>query len=91
LRQLAQVFKLHPKQFLTHGRQHPGDGHIGQLVIWQVEREAHALNLPESPEKFQWRLAVPLFQGGKVDQLLLRAAAEIVGVEFPFQVLPSAN
>jgi hypothetical protein len=29
-----------------------------------------------------------LLQGSEVDQLLFRAAAEIVGVEFPFQLLP---
>jgi hypothetical protein len=33
LRQLAQIIKLHPKQFLSYGRQHPCNGHIGQLIV----------------------------------------------------------
>jgi hypothetical protein len=70
LGQLAQVFELHAKQLLTHGWQHPGNGHVGQLIIWQIERKAHALNFPEPPEKFQGRFTMPLLQGSKVNQLL---------------------
>jgi hypothetical protein len=34
---------------------------------------------------------VSLLQGSEVDQLLFRAATEIVGVEFSFQLLPCAD
>jgi hypothetical protein len=91
LGQLAQVIELHAKQLLTHGREHPGNSHVGQLVIWQIKRKTHALDFPEPPDELQGRITVPLLQGSEVDQLLLCAAAEIVGVESPFQLFPSAN
>jgi hypothetical protein len=91
LGQLTQVIEFHAEQLFTHGRQHPGNGHVGQLVIWQTERKTHALNFPKPPEELQGRLTVSLLQGGEVDQLLFRAAAEIVGVEFSFQLLPCAD
>jgi hypothetical protein len=88
---LTQIVELHVEQLFTHGRQHPGNGHVGQLVIWQIERKTHALNFPEPPEELQGRLTVSLLQGGEVNQLLFRAATEIVRVEFPLQLLPCAN
>jgi hypothetical protein len=42
---LAQVIDLHAKQLLTHGREHAGNSHVGQLVIWQIKRKTHALSL----------------------------------------------
>jgi hypothetical protein len=63
LGQLTQVVELHVEQLFTHGWQHPGNGHVGQLVIWQIERKTHALNFPEPPEELQGRLTVSLLQG----------------------------
>jgi hypothetical protein len=34
--QLTQVIELHTKQLFTYGQQHPSNGHVGQLIIWQV-------------------------------------------------------
>jgi hypothetical protein len=36
LGQLTQVIEFHAEQLFMHGRQHPGNGHVGQLVIWQI-------------------------------------------------------
>jgi hypothetical protein len=36
LGQLTQVIEFHAEQLFTHGRQQPGNGHVGQLVIWQI-------------------------------------------------------
>jgi hypothetical protein len=36
LGQLTQVIELHTKHLFPYGRQHPCNGHVGQLIIWQV-------------------------------------------------------
>jgi hypothetical protein len=51
LRQLAQVIKLHTKQLFSYGWQHPCNSHIGQLIIWQIQRKTHAFDVPEPPEE----------------------------------------
>jgi hypothetical protein len=36
LGQFTQVVEFHAEQLFTHGRQHPGNNHVGQLVIRQI-------------------------------------------------------
>jgi hypothetical protein len=48
---MAQVLKLHAKQFFSYGRQHPCDGHIGQLIVRQIQRKTHAFHVLEPPEE----------------------------------------
>jgi hypothetical protein len=36
LGQLTQVIELHTEQLFSYGRQHPCNGHVGQLIIWQI-------------------------------------------------------
>jgi hypothetical protein len=36
LGQLTQVIEFHAEQLFTYDRQHPGNGHVGQLVVWQI-------------------------------------------------------
>jgi hypothetical protein len=36
LGQLTQVIELHTEKLFSYGRQHPCNGHVGQLIIWQV-------------------------------------------------------
>jgi hypothetical protein len=36
LGQLTQVIELHTELLFTYGRQHPSNGHVGQLIIWQI-------------------------------------------------------
>jgi hypothetical protein len=64
--------------------QHPCNSHISQLIIRQGQREAHALDFPESSEEFQRRLIVPLFQGSQINQLLLYATTKVMGMELLF-------
>jgi hypothetical protein len=91
LGQLTQVIKLHTKQLFSYGRQHPYNGHVGQLIIWQIQRKTHAFDFPEPPEELQGRLTVSLLQSGEVDELLFRATAEVMGMEFSLQLPPCAN
>jgi hypothetical protein len=79
---LTQVIELHTKQLFTYGWQHPSNSHVGQLIIWLIQRKTHAIDFPEPPEELQWRLTVSLLQGSEVDELLFRATAEVMGVNF---------
>jgi hypothetical protein len=91
LGQLTQVIKLHTKQLFPYGRQHPCNGHVGQLIIWKIQQETHAFDFPESPEELQGRLIVSLLQSGEIDELLFRATAEVMSKEFSLQLPPCAN
>jgi hypothetical protein len=61
------------------------------LIIWQSQREAHALDLSESSEKFQGRFIVSRFQGSQINQLLLGATTKVMGMELLFQIFPCAD
>jgi hypothetical protein len=40
-----------PYRILSYGQQHPCNGHIDQLIIWQIQRKTHAFDVPEPPEE----------------------------------------
>jgi hypothetical protein len=61
------------------------------LIIWQSQREAHALDLSESSEKFQGRFVVSLFQGSQINQLLLGTATEVMSMELMLKVFPGVD
>jgi hypothetical protein len=91
LGQLTQVIEFHTKHLFSYGQQHPCNGHVGQLIVWQIQRKTHAFDFPEPPQELQGRFTVSLLQGSEVDELLFRATAEVMGVEFPLQLPPCAN
>jgi hypothetical protein len=80
-----------PNNFSRTAGSIPCDGHVGQLIVWQIQRETHAFDFPEPPEELQRRLIVSLLQSGEIDELLFRATAEVVGVEFSLQLASCAN
>jgi hypothetical protein len=60
VRQLAKVIELHAEQLFPNSQQHPCYSHTSQLIIWYVQREAHAFCLSETPEELHWCFIVPL-------------------------------
>jgi hypothetical protein len=67
LGQLTKIVKLHAEQLLPNSWQHTCNNHVSQLIIWQIQREAHAFDLSEPSEKFQGCFIVPLSQGSQIN------------------------
>jgi hypothetical protein len=64
---MTKIVKLHAEQLLPNSSQHTRNSHVSQLIIWQIQREAHAFGLSESSEKFHGCFIVPLSQGGQIN------------------------
>jgi hypothetical protein len=65
--QLAKVIEFHDKYLIPNSWQHPCYSHTSQLIIWYVQREAHAFCLSEPPEELHWCFIVPLPQGSPIN------------------------
>jgi hypothetical protein len=91
VRQLAKIIELHAEQLFPNSWQHPRYSHTSQLVIWYVQREAHAFCLSEPPEELYCCVIVPLPQGSWINLLFLITANEIMSMKLLLQILPGAN
>jgi hypothetical protein len=61
---LAKIVELHAEQLFPNSWQHTRNSHVSQLIVWQIQREAHSLSLSEPLEEFHGCFIVPLSQGG---------------------------
>jgi hypothetical protein len=88
---LAKIVELHAEQFLPNSWQHTRNSHISQLIVWQIQRKAHALGFSEPSEEFHGCFIVPLPQGGKINPLFLTTASEVMSMKFLLQIFPGID